>query len=263
MAWLQHQGLAQAEAVWRSALRGFPQPTPFVRGVSGEVPRSQEGYTGQQLVFCEAETQALNQMTRQYQVTLNTLLLGAWSVIVSHYSQQEDIVFGMVVSGRPPTLAGVEYMVGSFNNFLPMRVQVAPDVAILPWLQTIKARQVEYSQYEYSPPLSIQQWSEVPDDQPLYESYLVFETFPVDRGVQHGIEHLHMSYLDALAQTEHPLRVVAVPGTNLIITLSYYRRSFDDAAIAKLVAGLRKVLMQIVDDPNRSLAALLHSVEAA
>ena len=43
---------------------------------------------------------------------LNTILQGAWALLLGRYSGEEDVVFGGVVSGRPVDLAGSETMVG-------------------------------------------------------------------------------------------------------------------------------------------------------
>ena len=47
-------------------------------------------------------------LARQQQLTLSTFLQGAWALLLSEYSGADDVIFGMVVAGRPPELAGVE-----------------------------------------------------------------------------------------------------------------------------------------------------------
>ena len=89
------------------------------------------------------------------------------------------MIFGATVSGRPPELAGVESMVGLFINTLPVRVQVAADESLLPWLKRLQSQMVELRQYEYSPLVEVQRWSEIPRGLPLFESILAFENSAV------------------------------------------------------------------------------------
>ena len=92
---------------------------------------------------------------------------GAWALLLSRYSGEEDVAFGATVSGRPPDLAGVESMVGLFINTLLVRVQVATDDSLLPWLKRLQSQMVELRQYEYSPLVEVQRWSEIPRGLPL------------------------------------------------------------------------------------------------
>src|SRR5205814_5498078 len=128
----------------------------------------------------EAATSRLKAAARREQLTLNTMVQAAWSLLLSRYSGQDDVVFGVTVSGRPAALAGVESMVGLFINTLPMRVHVRGDGPLRAWLKAIQGQQVEQRQYEFSPLVQVQGWSAVPTGEPLFRSLLVFENYPVD-----------------------------------------------------------------------------------
>ena len=58
---------------------------------------------------------------RQHRVTLSTLCKVSWSVLLSRYSGDQNIVFGTTVLGRPADLQGSESMIGLFINTLPLR----------------------------------------------------------------------------------------------------------------------------------------------
>ena len=126
----------------------------------------------------EALTDALQALARQHHLSLNSLVQGAWAVLLSRYSGEEDVIFGVVVSGRPAALAGVESMVGLFMNTLPVRVRVSPEASLIPWLQALQAQQVEARHYEYSPLVQVQRWSDVPPGLPLFDTLLVFQNYP-------------------------------------------------------------------------------------
>jgi hypothetical protein len=82
-------------------------------------------------------TEAVRRVARQHQLTLNTIVQGAWTLLLGRYTGEEDIVFGATVSGRPPELEDVESMVGLFINTLPVRESAArPSCPRLKALQT-------------------------------------------------------------------------------------------------------------------------------
>lgn len=168
IVWLQQQNLAEVESFWRQKLKDFTAPTPLIldRNLGG----GGESYEELEINLSTSTTAALQALARQHQLTLNTLIQGAWALLLSRYSGEEDIVFGTTVSGRPPTLAGSDSMIGLFINTLPARVFVDAENALIPWLQQLQAQQAEARQYEYSPLVEIHGCSEVPRSLPLFES---------------------------------------------------------------------------------------------
>src|SRR5262249_48657620 len=129
VGWLNRQADDHAEGYWRHALRGVSAATPLGveyprsghRGVSGEAVAERETFLSPELT---ADLQAL---ARSRRLTLSTLIQGAWALLLSRYSGQSDVLFGVTVSGRPPELSGVESMVGMFINVLPLRVPVTEE----------------------------------------------------------------------------------------------------------------------------------------
>src|SRR6201999_744399 len=95
-------------------------------------------------------------------------------------SGEGEVVFGATVSGRPADLVGVETMAGLFINTLPVRVRLEPQEEVGRWLAKVQERQLEQRQYEHSALSQVQGWSEVPRGTPLFESLVVFESYPVD-----------------------------------------------------------------------------------
>jgi hypothetical protein len=262
IAWLQRQDLSEAELFWRAALRGFTAPTPLVERAGKGQAGQGEGYTQQHIVFSLAATTALRSLARQHQLTMNTLIQGAWALLLSCYTGEEDIVFGSVSSGRPVDLPGAEYIVGSFNNLLPMRARAAPDMELLPWLADFQGRQVELRQYEHSPPIEVKRWSEIADDRPLFESYLVFENYPVDTSVVEGTLRWNIRSVEGITQTEHPLRIQVWPTPLVVINICYYRRHFDSGQIAAMLGDFEMLLGRMLANPRRRLGDVLRGVAA-
>lgn len=263
IVWLRQQDLKAAEAFWRQTLKGFTAPTPLVvdhalaRALDGEA----KSYEEQCRRLSAATTAALQALARQNQLTLNTLVQGAWALLLSRYSGESDVVFGTTVSGRPVDLLGSDAMIGLFINTLPVRVQVPPTAPLLPWLKEFQAQQVELRQYEYSPLVQVQGWSEVSRGVPLFESLLVFESGADDWSVvQSG--GLRILNARAVEITNYPLTLVAAPGPQLSLRISYDGRRFDAATISRMVGHLQTLLEGMAADPRQPLWKLPLLTEA-
>jgi amino acid adenylation domain-containing protein len=257
IAWLQQQDLSQAEAFWREKLKGFTAPTPLsVDQIFRTLPDQKEDYEEQEIRLSARTTAALQSLGQQQHLTLNTLVQGAWALLLSRYSGEEDVVFGATVSGRSSALAKVESMVGLFINTLPIRVQVASEESLLTWLQQLQAQQTEARQYEYSSLVDIQGWSDVPRDMPLFESIVVFENYPLEAHPRERVVDLEIGNVRAFEKTNYPLTAIALPGLELVLKVLYDCHRFDSATITRMLGHFQTVLESMVANPKQRLCEL-------
>ena len=256
IAWLQEQDMSQAEAFWRQALQGFSTPTPL--GIDRARPLEKGPSKEQHLLFSSTLSNALHALARQHHLTLNTLVQGAWALLLSHYSGHTDVLFGATVSGRPPALAGVESMVGLFINTLPVRVQLPEESDLLPWLLNLQSQQVEREQYAYTPLVEIASYCDVPRETSLFESAVVFENYPVDDSLREQTSELQINKVRFIVQNNFPLTVRANPAEEgrLKIDILYQTTRFDAATITRILTHFETLFKHIVKQPSIRLAAL-------
>ncbi|HYO92286.1 MAG TPA: amino acid adenylation domain-containing protein, partial [Pyrinomonadaceae bacterium] len=250
--WLSQQNVGKAEAYWREQLRGVTAPTPLGIEPVLTAKTIQKGY-GEQAIALPA---VLRAFARQQRLTLNTVIQGAWALLLSRYSRESDVVFGAVVSGRPAALPDVEAMIGLFINTLPVRVRIDGDESVGEWLKQLQENQVEMRQYEYSSLVQVQGWSEVPRGLPLFESILDFENYPMDRALQQWGANLEQGDIGFVIRTNYPLEVVAVPGPEFSLQMKYDCERFDYATIARMLGHFGILIESIVADPSQPLARL-------
>ena len=100
IAWLERRDRTGEEDFWRRYLAGFKAPTPLPCRTSRALDA---GYGDQRRDLSGETTQALRSLARQRRLTLNTLVQGAWALLLHRYSGERDVVFGITVSdARPP-----------------------------------------------------------------------------------------------------------------------------------------------------------------
>jgi non-ribosomal peptide synthetase component F len=165
---------------------------------------------------------------------------------MSRYSGQQDVVFGVTVSGRPPELEGVEGMVGVFINTLPVRVRVTPEMPVTDWLWRLQKEQAESRKYEYSPLSRVQGWSEVKRGSPLFQSIVVFENFPAPTSSSLPTNQAepggwNIRYL-ILVKENYPLTLAADPGAQLLLEIKYDTSLFEAATIGHMSNHLETLL---------------------
>jgi amino acid adenylation domain-containing protein len=120
---LQSRDPEKARSFWRSYLDGAP---PLLDLSYGRVRPVEPGYRGHEQVFeldpaLAAQIRAFGVARR---VTLFPIFLAAWGLLLNRYSQRNDLVVGVPVSGRD--VPELERAIGYFVNILPLRLEVRP-----------------------------------------------------------------------------------------------------------------------------------------
>ncbi|MBD2207322.1 hypothetical protein H6G33_33870 [Calothrix sp. FACHB-1219] len=261
ITWLKQQDLTAAEKFWRREIQDLRIPTPLgIDENNRKLSNQEEHYAQQEVEFSLNTTEALICLAKQEHLTLNTLLMGAWALLLSHYSSNKDVVFGTVLSGRPVNLAGIDAMVGLFVNTLPARVKISAEDLLLPWLKSLQIQQINLRNYEYSPLAQVQIWSNVPKGLPLFESILVVQNSKVDIS-QLGTQHLKLDNIRSVASTHYPLAIVAIPGANLGLHLLYDLRRFSGVTVTKVLSHFQEIIKAMVANPDSQLGNLIKIID--
>lgn len=256
IAWLQQQDLSQAEAFWRQTLKGVTAPTCLTHLEIKSLSAQPEKYIEQSFKLSPVTTTALKSWAKQHQLTLNTIVQGAWALLLSRYSGENEVLYGVTVSGRPVELPKAESMVGIFINTLPLRVKLDAEMSLLSWLGKLQRQLLEIRQYEYTPLVEIQGWSEIPRGLPLFESIVVFENYPVDQALSDWRKNLEIENLSAVDHTNYPLTISVIPGSELEIRIAGDSTRFDTATITRMLGHFQTLLSGMVANPEVRLHEL-------
>ncbi|QNH03777.1 amino acid adenylation domain-containing protein [Pseudomonas sp. B11D7D] len=262
MSWLTRQDMATAQGFWRNELAGFEAPTPL----QVDLPVAQQDQAPELVGDCNltlsvARTQRLQQLCQSHQLTPNTWIQGAWALLLSRYSGNRDVLFGVTVAGRPTALAGVEEMVGLFINSLPLRVDVDPERPVIDWLQGLLSHNAELRDHEYAPLVDIQRNSDIPRGQQLFDSLVVFENAPLDVASVR-LDGFSIDIYEDRVHTNFPMTVVLYPGDRLGIRLSYDQGRFTPDSVERMLGHLAHLLGEMLDQPEAALGQLQMLPEA-
>ncbi len=239
--WLRQQDLARAEVFWREKLKGFVLPPSL------GAPESLERTTGDFTKVLSRDlspelTSSLQAIARQHQLTLNTLVQGAWAVVLGRLTGVNDVVFGVIASGRAIDLPGSESIIGPFLNTLPVRIQLSPAEPLLGWLRNIQQQQQEVREFEHSPLSDVQRWSDVPRGKALFETVINFTNYFVDSSLRQKNERVAVHDSRIVERVHYPMVLAAEPGPALKVLLLHDSRRFDEETIADVLQQVESVL---------------------
>ncbi|WP_291321672.1 condensation domain-containing protein, partial [Desulfonatronospira sp.] len=169
--WLESQDHEAVEDFWKKHIGSVSRPTPLpAERETGDKTRIRMHVESWGFRLDDHTAQRVDLFAKKCRVTLNTVIQSAWPLLLSRYSGTKSVIFGIVVSGRPPELNGVEKIVGMFLNTVPFRVTVEDNLSVRDWLQKIHTDRIELQRFEHSPLMLVQQWSCIPGGIPLFNS---------------------------------------------------------------------------------------------
>lgn len=268
LTWLRTKDMDGAEAFWRAGLSGFAMPTSLPLETPHDVPSEELTslpYAEQELRLSKAEVEVLTTAAKRRRLTVNTLAQGAWAVLLNRCTGDREVLFGATVSGRPAELPGSDAMVGLFINTLPVRVSVPSDTKLGDWLASLQEQNSLLRQYEWTPLSRIQRWSDVPGGRPLFDSIVVFESYPEDES-ETGQLGLRISplvsrrqdaeYVLTTGRNNYPLSLMVEPAVEMRLILSYARERFAHEDINRLLGYYRTLLMAMAERPDVRVAEL-------
>ncbi|WP_220189238.1 non-ribosomal peptide synthetase, partial [Streptomyces phytophilus] len=247
LAWLGRQDKDAARAAWQAELAGADEPTlvvpadptraaVFPEHVFGDVP--------------EPTTKGLRDLARAEGLTLNTVVQGAWSLVLARLARRTDVVFGATAAGRPAELSGVEAMVGLLLNTLPVRVRLDGGQPVLELLADLQRRQSELMAHQH---LGLPEVQRLAGPGAVFDTLVLYESFPPPpAGAADAPEALTIRPAGMSRDAAHyPLTLVVTPaGDRLRCKLDYRPDLFDRDAATAIFGRVVRVLEQVVADPS-------------
>ncbi|BCB89239.1 non-ribosomal peptide synthetase [Phytohabitans suffuscus] len=119
---LGEEWMAGEVAYWKEVLDGIPPRLALPNDRPYPARRTFTAHHHTSVLSREA-TEALERLAEAEGVSISMILLAACSVVLYRYTEQDDLVFGVAITGRVRT--ETEQVVGCFANALPLRMRVS------------------------------------------------------------------------------------------------------------------------------------------
>ncbi|MEU9107572.1 amino acid adenylation domain-containing protein [Streptomyces xanthophaeus] len=252
-AWQQRRlaGPALAEEVgyWREALAGLPT-TDF----PADRPRpAQPAGTGATLE-CElpaALGAGLRALAARERVSLLSVLLSAFSVVVSRYTGQSELAFGSVFSGR--TREELEPLVGFFANTLVLRSDVSGDpsfTALVARANTTVLGALEHQDLPFGTLVQELRPERDPSRNPLFQISFTLLTEGIVGAFEFGdlaVEELPVRM--GSSRFDLAFQVTDRGDAGLAVWIEYATDLFERDRMERLVEHFHCVLAQAVAEP--------------
>ncbi|WKV70419.1 non-ribosomal peptide synthetase [Streptomyces sp. PCS3-D2] len=229
---------APAQLFWARHLTGLSGPTLL----AGPAPAPADGPPRTLVHTLGADrSQLLRDAARGHGVTLNSLLTGAFGLLLGARTGRGDAVFGVTVSGREGE--GRSGIVGVLLNTVPLWTRPRPDDTVAAYLAAVQASRVEAMEHEH---IGLGEIQRAAGHDTLFDNLFVLQNFLdlealAEMNARHGITAVR-----ADDSTHYPFTWVVTPGERIAVKLEY--RHHDTPAARQLLDDY----LRLLDDLARS-----------
>ncbi|MFJ7592344.1 amino acid adenylation domain-containing protein [Streptomyces sp. NPDC097617] len=223
---------AVSERFWARHLSGLPGPTLL----AGPAPTLADDLPRTLVHTLSAEgSERLRELARTNGVTLNSVLTGAFGLLLGAHTGRSDAVFGVTVSGREGE--GLAEVVGVLLNTVPMWTRARPYDTVRDYLTSVQAARVEAMEHEH---LGLGEIQRAGGHDTLFDNLFVLQNFlDMDAFAEMNARHGIMA-VRADDSTHYPFTWVVTPGERLTVKLEY--RDHDTPAARRLLDDYLTVL---------------------
>ncbi|MGW4379740.1 amino acid adenylation domain-containing protein [Kitasatospora sp. NPDC004531] len=252
LAFLAARDSADDTTAWQRALDGLDAPTLLAEAFGASTAEQGAAAAEFELPLPAELAAALTGCARRHGLTLNTLVQGAWAILLGRLTGRTDVVFGATVSGRPGELPGVESAVGLFSNTVPVRFTVREDEAAAEALARLQQAQSALLDHQY---LGLAEIQAAAGHGTLFDTLLVFENYPMDPG-QLTADGLRVTAIGNRGATHYPMTVLTLPGEHPRLTVEYRPEVFTADRAAAIGTRLLRLLAAIAAEPATPVGEL-------
>ncbi|MET8746267.1 amino acid adenylation domain-containing protein [Streptomyces sp. NPDC004728] len=230
-----------ANRFWAEHLAGLPGPTLL----AGPAPVLPDELPHALTHTMSAElSDLLREAARAHGVTLNSVLTGAFGLLLGARTGRADAVFGVTVSGREGE--GHDGIVGVLLNTVPMWTRARPDDTVGGYLSAVQAARVEAMDHEH---LGLGEIQRAAGHDALFDNLFVLQNFLdldafAEMNTRHGITSVR-----ADDSTHYPFTWVVTPGDRFTVKLEH--RDGDLAGARRLLDDYLRVLEDLARSTGR------------
>ncbi|WP_228992197.1 non-ribosomal peptide synthetase [Streptomyces sp. DH8] len=212
---------AASERFWADHLAGLPGPTLL----AGPAPVLREELPQPLTHTLPADlSHLLRETARSRGVTLNSVLTGAFGLLLGARTGRGDAVFGVTVSGREGD--GHGGIVGVLLNTVPMWTRARPGDTVDAYLASVQEARVAAMEHEH---LGLGEIQRAAGHDTLFDNLFVLQNFLdqdafAEMNARHGI-----TSVQADDSTHYPYTWVVTPGDRLTVKLEHRHGDADHA----------------------------------
>ncbi|SHJ70732.1 non-ribosomal peptide synthetase [Aquimarina spongiae] len=214
--------------------------------------------TGKRLAFTLDNTIStrLKGLAQEKGCTLHSLLFSMYSVLLSKYTGQNDLIIGIPVGGRRhPSLQSLQ---GMFVNNLPIRVQIEEGIKFTELVELVKHRiisAIDHQDYPFEKMVQSQKGVRDVSRNPIFDTMFLYQDTDITRLGFDGVKISNYDFDPGFSKFDLSLEVFNGED-EISFALEYSSKLFSEEKMVQFNNHFRLLVNQIVQRPELRLEEL-------
>lgn len=256
--WLSGRSQEHDLDFWRQKLNGVKASTPLPWEAVTFKSQPARRVDSCSVELSAEESEHIESFAKQQRSTVNVIVEAAWALLLSRYAARQDVIYGLVVSGRPHSLEGVEDIVGMFLNTVPVRVTINTAESVSQYIHRLQDERYDSQEYEHTPLLEIRKQCDFPGRRELFGSVVARKD--VSQQGRTGLRSRRSAGRSKAAQSNFkqnfPLLLNIQVTYGIELKLTFHQDFIDKAYAALLLRQLAALIRAFCANAADALAAI-------
>ncbi len=254
--WLEKQDETSSRSYWQEFFKDY-QPAPPIE-IGGPLSENSalEPSDSVLLSLDAGDTSRLEHLAAELGVTLNTIFQAAWALVLSRYTDHEDIVFGAIRACRHWEGKASLNRTGVFINNLPVRVQCDDDQPVSTWLKNLREQHTIIRPYEHTSYEKIESWGKLPQNSNVFETSVMFEIGSFEGRLRQEFPQWPDLQVRIHERSGLPLMISGVRDETLDMELEYDTRRFSRGSAMQILGHMRQTMLNMFENPNGNVGEI-------
>ncbi len=184
---MEKRSQADDEAFWKRYLEGYDVLPPLEQWLPQDGADDEDLPQG--IIHAPVEEGLLSRIdeaSATLKITPATILYGAWGLLLQHYYDCGDVLFGTTVSGRQTPIEGIDKMAGLLINTVPLRIKSGGEENLHHLLQRLNRDLGERTPFEQASIPAISRYAGFAQGREPFDTLVVVENYPLDKRLKEG-----------------------------------------------------------------------------
>jgi amino acid adenylation domain-containing protein/non-ribosomal peptide synthase protein (TIGR01720 family) len=259
ITWILARNFNSSKRFWANELKNFNQSTRLlIEKNDSNKNQSLKRLETLHMSLKGALSREIITFAKKNNLTINTILEAAWAILLSKYSMQFNITYGVVDSGRTIPLENITELMGCFIYTVPMILSLSKTKRVIDFLRLLQTKRMRVTSHAFYPLQNIRNMLHS-REMDIFNYLFIYETFsslsrqPVCRG---KCSNVRLRNIEIKEQTHYNMAMIVSGKSTISIRVLFNNHAFSVSDITRLIKQFQILLNNIITSESEPLSTL-------
>lgn len=194
------------------------------------------------------KTEKIQTFAKTNRYTLASILYSAWAVVLSKYTNSQNVSFGTVVSGRNVEIKNIKEIVGPLINTIPFNVNITNCMKYQELIDLVFNKLADRIEFENTPIVDINKY--INTSEKLFNSIIAIENYPINTKLLNSND-VQIENIEMHENTNYDITIIITMLNNISIQIKYDNNKYDKVFVEGILNSYVTAISNIIDNKEQ------------